>query len=191
MNTPLGKNQWSKKYERCVVCGTDVKVGNKKHKAKGMCRRDYSNYVYHDTNTYLIRKKHIPHRPYKNTWDSVKDDPVKRKKFNDAVKKWRRNNPIWNLYMMRRNKRIRYERFIKNYFDNPHYKWDKRHMGIVCTFNYQGVEFKMRTPLFSDKRRKLNDREYEVEYDRFNKELIKYLDSNGGVDKLPIDKGAK
>lgn len=153
MSLKLLPNQWSIKFPKCFLCGTSRKKGRFKHECKGLC-----HYCY----------KKIEG---KNYWKKVKDDPIKKKEYQEHCRAWRKTSPVFKAYLRRRGKMVRYAKFIREWFENSDKKLQKRHQGIVIHFEHNDKIYKVTTPL-------LNITKHKVELKYFRDELQKYLDKN-------------
>lgn len=99
-------NKWSKKHDKCIVCGTD----KRKHAGKGICNKCYFVGKYKEKNIENVKK-----------WQ--KNNPEKVKAKN---KRWRRENPgkirdIQRKY--RKDNFVKCKQYIQNkFYEDIHFK---------------------------------------------------------------------
>ena len=166
MAPPIPKNKWSWKHDECITCGTRKKSGRDQHYIKGQCQRCYD----HQRNREPERK--VKSKQRRDKWkQKVKSDPELFAKFKQYHKDWRTNSTSFKIFFRKQKKKLRYERFIKSWFENKNKKWQKRHQGIVTTFEINDIEYKIRTPL-------LKIKDHETDLVLFEKLLKKYINEH-------------
>lgn len=164
MPAKLPDNKWSWRFDRCFLCGTNSKEGRFAHESKGLCFYCYKKISLMKHKKGIIR----PKKWYKNYWEKVRNDPVARKRYQDHCRQWRKNSPVFKAYLKKRNKKLKYARFIKDWFENRSKFWQKRHQGITINFEHDGRIYKIKTPL-----KQIIGKEREL--DLFEGQLRKYL----------------
>lgn len=163
MAAPIPPNIWSWKHSACVKCGTTSKQGRNKHYLRGLCIACYDWWRAHKDPKYQERIK----KSRKKTQERLQNDPQFRERKNFYQRNWRINSKSYKVFEERQKRKLQYDRFVQNWFENRDKKWQKRHQGIILTIEFNEVEYRIKTPLHDI----LNGHSLE----EFKSRVIKYL----------------
>ena len=159
-------HKWSRNFEKCIICGTKRKVGGEKHHTDGCCRA--CHYIKVSKNPDYLEKRKQIHKKY---YLKVRNDPLLLAEHKEYQKKWRENSISYKVFFRKQKLKLKFQRFIKDWFEKKDKKWQKRHIGILIKFEHKSIEYKIQTPL-----KKIVGNEKHLTL--FENELRDYIDNN-------------
>lgn len=84
---------------------------------------------------------------HERAWNRIKSSPERLRAHYEYQKKWRDTNPLYRAFLEKQKARLRFQRFVKNYFENPTNPLHRKHQGLVVVFEFGYQHYKITTPI--------------------------------------------
>lgn len=118
---------WSRKFEKCIKCGTTLKIGKHKHKGRGLCRSCWDKKRMQREDQKELRRKAAIKFYNKN-----KDRPEFIEYLKNAQEKWQKTER-YQVYLKKKHIKASIDRFIDN---------ENNHIGRNLKKNIDCIEYR-------------------------------------------------